>query len=140
MHDVVFDQLMGGNVYRYFTVNVLCLQLLVLLAGFLKNPGADRNNQAGILGNRDESSGRNQSFGRAPPQQGFDTDHLETATVYLWLVVELQFVAFQGMTQITFDFQQLGSFSIIRRSAKETAVDVPIVRARIDAMAFPAFK
>ena len=35
---------------------------------------------------------------------------------------------------------ELGSFSIIRRSAKETAVDVPIVRARIDAMAFPAFK
>ncbi len=71
-----------------------------LAAGGAQHPFADRHDQAGLLGQRDEFGRRHQSaLGMAPAHQGLDPDDLGRAHVALGLVDQVQLVVLQRAAQ-----------------------------------------
>ena len=60
-------------------------------AGLVQHPGAERHDQAGLLGDRQELAGQDQALLRvAPAQQGLEADHRLGGRPDLRLVVELE--------------------------------------------------
>ncbi len=78
----------------------------VLPAGLAQHPFADRTDQAGVLGQRDEVRRRDQAALRMlPADQGLDAGDQAAAQVHLRLVEQHQFGPLQGLAQVGFHVQ-----------------------------------
>ena len=76
---------------------------LDLPAGAFHDPGTDRQDEAGFLGQRDEVGRRDESAAsRLPAQQDFGADHL-SGRPHQRLIVGLQLIAFERLAQIAFE-------------------------------------
>src|SRR5208282_5857145 len=72
----------------------------ILRAGGFDDPFANRDDQASLLGKRNETAGRQQAeIGMSPTQQCLDAHDTAVAEVLLWLVVQQQLVAFERIPQ-----------------------------------------
>ena len=77
-----------------------------LLAGGAQHPGADLDDEPGLLGNRNELGGRHRlAARRTPAQQRFDADLHAAGEVDLRLVIQHEFVALDRTTQAAFHAQ-----------------------------------
>src|SRR5258707_1799762 len=79
-----------------------------LPAGLANDPVADFQNQAALLGDRNEFSGQYQTAAwMMPPDQCFDAAHLAGRDVDLRLVVQLELTFRQRAAKFRLDFQAL---------------------------------
>ena len=77
----------------------------VLPRRFLKHPGADGEDQAGLLGQGYEGLGRNGSEGgMIPANQCFDADDFSVA-IDLGLIMKEKFISFDGMAEGAFQLE-----------------------------------
>ncbi|HEX2160444.1 MAG TPA: hypothetical protein VHF88_01320 [Thermoleophilaceae bacterium] len=100
--EVVGEQLARGDVDGHREVRGARAAVLLparnLVAGLAQHPLADRQDQAGPLGDGDEAVGRDGTERRmVPAHQGLDADHLAAAQVDGGLVVEPQLTALDGV-------------------------------------------
>ena len=80
-----------------------------LNAGLVQYPGADVENQTGLLGDLDEPGGRVEvAVGVAPAQEGLDGDDRAGGKVHLRLVPDDELVALECATKVALDGQSLG--------------------------------
>ena len=77
------------------------LQALQAAQHFRQHPAADGDDQAGLLGDRDEAIRRHEfPVGALPAEQGFGADDLAGVEVDLRLVDDGQFAALEGGAQV----------------------------------------
>ena len=75
-----------------------------MCADGLQYPAADRDDQAGLLGDRDELVGRDHpALGVAPAQQRFQPDDTLVGEVDQWLVVQLELPTLDRVAQVRLD-------------------------------------
>jgi len=76
-------------------------------AGLFQHPQAERYDQAGLLGHRDEFHGRHDPYARPiPADQGLETGEPPVAQGQDGLVIEVEFLAFQRQPQIVFQMHE----------------------------------
>ena len=98
-------------------------------AGGLQDPVADAEDQAGLLGERNELHGRDQPARRVlPAHQRLGADRLAGA-VHLHLVVQPQLAARGGMPQVAFERGTLLQRHLHRRVEEAHAVAARLLRA-----------
>ena len=80
----------------------------LLAASFIDDPGTDRNDQPGLLCDRDEAPRQNESEARMlPAHERLGTEQAAAAAINTRLIVEAQLAAFDGMAQVVLDIQAL---------------------------------
>ena len=96
-------------------VRPLVQPALVLTAGFEQHPLADRLDQAGLLGQRNETIRRHQPQSRVlPPHQGFDADNPVAQQIHLRLVMQNKLPPLQRRTQLAFQLPAVAHADIHR--------------------------
>ncbi len=77
-----------------------------LAAGLLQHPGADRHDEAGLLGDRDEVHRRDHAAGRVvPTHQGLEARQIAGIEIDDRLIEHEQLFAAQGLVQVGLDPQ-----------------------------------
>ena len=77
-----------------------------LLAGLVEDVGPEGLDQAGLLGDGDELGGGDEpALGVLPAHQGLNAEHGGASETHDGLVVDAQFTALKGATQIGLDFE-----------------------------------
>ena len=102
-------QLMGGQVHGHAEVGdadiAPCAELA---AGFIQYPFAQRQDQAGFLGDGDEFGWRHQAHARvAPAYQRLEPDDAAAPAVELGLVMQFELLVFHGHPQVMVHGQPL---------------------------------
>ena len=122
-----FDDELGTDLKRREVGRYLDLlgPLGELRADCAQHPAPDRDDQPGLLGDRDELIGRHQSaLGVSPAQQRLEPDHALVAQLDQWLVVQLELVALDGVAQVALDrhpLDQAAAQSDVERLEAPTA-------------------
>ncbi len=102
LHDVVMPKLPRRHVDRdHHRRQALQAPDLCLLAGAVQRPAADRDDQTRFFGNFYEALRLHHALARQPPaQQRLGRDHAAARDIHAWLVIQLQLIARQRITQL----------------------------------------
>ena len=108
-HQVLLLELPGRDVDRELQPRVAhAVPAPDLGAGGAQHPGADRHDQAGLLGQRDELGRRHQAeVGMVPAQQRLDAEHGAVGEADLGLVVDHELALLERLPQPALQHQPL---------------------------------
>lgn len=104
--EVPTHQLSGGDVDPHLKLRVIVLPLGQLADGLTQHGVTDLDNETALLGCFDECSGGQETSARVlPSEEGLDGADLTGVKVDLWLVVQGQLAAIDGLAKFDLDFE-----------------------------------
>src|SRR5581483_2313635 len=111
----LLPELSCGQVDGHPQVQPLGLPYACLTACFVQHPVPDGHDEAGLLGERNESARRDQSAsGMAPADQRLRTLYVSRADIDLGLVMQLELALGERVAQAIFELQALARACVHR--------------------------